>query len=55
MTAAKSNDRLHMLQVHHVVITLPRTECDRDTTVVVVIYGVLKHGRYLNSLQDIWY
>jgi hypothetical protein len=45
LTAAKYNDRLHMLQVHHVVITLAQTECDRDTTAVLVMYGVQKHGR----------
>jgi hypothetical protein len=38
--------RMHVLQVHCTVLTLAQTEYDSDTTAVLVIYCVQKHGMY---------
>jgi hypothetical protein len=32
----KSINRMQVLQVHHVVLTLAKSECDRDTTTILV-------------------
>jgi hypothetical protein len=45
--------RMHILQLHCTVLTLAETECDRDTTVVLVMYSVQKHGMYLYKLLDV--
>jgi hypothetical protein len=31
---------MHVLQVHHLVITLAQSECDRDMIASLVMYGV---------------
>lgn len=43
----KFSYRMLVLQVQCTVLTLAQTKCDRDTTAVLVIYSVQKHGMYL--------
>lgn len=37
--------RMFHLEVHHVVLILPHTECDGDTAALLVLCSVLKNGR----------
>jgi hypothetical protein len=54
-TVAESVDRMAVLQVRRVLLTLAQTEYDKDTTAVLVKYGVQTHGYRLYGLQDVWY
>jgi hypothetical protein len=39
-----------MLQVHRVILILAQSQCDRNTTAVLVLFAVQKHGSYLYEL-----